>query len=188
MAGAPIVSRARKLGGVGVDGRVVGKGDIGMKTNGHSENLQQEMRDVRRNLGQHTEQVIENAREQLNWRHYVAGHPWIALGAAATLGYFLVPARCKCASTAGRPETQGVETPYQPHPTPAASHASNSALNGAIASVVAMLATVAAREGLAAVTKIASQWWEANRDSFTAGQQGSESQRPTGGSSSEAQS
>jgi hypothetical protein len=55
-----------------------------------------------------------------------------------------------------------------------------------------MLATVAAREGMSAVTRLAAQWWEANRDSFGAVQQASDQQasghNPTDESAAEVQS
>ena len=58
--------------------------------------LQQQMRATRRSLNEHADQVVETARRQVDWRHYVGSHPWASLGTAFALGYFLVPRRTSC--------------------------------------------------------------------------------------------
>jgi hypothetical protein len=51
------------------------------------------MEELRRDLGRNVEQTVENAREMLDWRHYVSTHPWLCLTAAAVAGFLLVPRR-----------------------------------------------------------------------------------------------
>jgi len=53
--------------------------------------LQSEMRRVRGELGRDVEELIESTRDVMNWHYYVRRYPWAAMGAAALLGYFLVP-------------------------------------------------------------------------------------------------
>jgi hypothetical protein len=40
--------------------------------------------------------MVEKARSHFDWRRYVAGHPWTSLGAAAMVGYYLIPRRTRC--------------------------------------------------------------------------------------------
>ena len=60
-----------------------------------AEELQEQMRHVRANLGIEVHRLVENARVMTDWRHYVRKHPWACLGAAAALGYCLIPARAR---------------------------------------------------------------------------------------------
>jgi len=53
--------------------------------------LQRKMQDVRRNLNEHSDEMVKRAREQLNWKTFVGNHPLLCLGTAATLGFLLVP-------------------------------------------------------------------------------------------------
>jgi hypothetical protein len=62
-----------------------------------------QMRQVRRDLDDQVDELVDSARqitEQMSdWRSYVGAHPWIFLGAAAALGYLVVPTRI----SVGRP-------------------------------------------------------------------------------------
>ena len=49
--------------------------------------LQLQMREIRRNLNEHTDQVVEKARTQLDWRRHAANHPWTSLSVALVAGY-----------------------------------------------------------------------------------------------------
>jgi hypothetical protein len=57
------------------------------------ENIQRQMADIRERLHQHVEDIVEDARTLVDWRHYVREYPWICFGAAAALGLFVVPRR-----------------------------------------------------------------------------------------------
>ena len=62
--------------------------------NGHIiDDLQSRMEELRRDLGRNVEETVENARVMLDWRHYVASHPWLCMTAAAAVGFLLVPRR-----------------------------------------------------------------------------------------------
>ena len=58
-----------------------------------ADNLRQEMRTIRRELGDEVEELVEQAERLMDWRYYVQRYPWASLGAAALAGFFLVPGR-----------------------------------------------------------------------------------------------
>lgn len=58
-----------------------------------ADQLRDEMRKIRRELGRDVEELVEHAERLMDWRYYVRQHPWAVLGVAAFLGYFLVPRR-----------------------------------------------------------------------------------------------
>ena len=58
-----------------------------------ADRLRQEMRTIRRDLGQEVEDLVEHAEQLMEWRYYVRRFPWASLGVAALLGYFVVPQR-----------------------------------------------------------------------------------------------
>jgi hypothetical protein len=51
------------------------------------------MRTIRRELGEDVEELVEHAERLMDWRYYWERYPWACLGAAALLGYFVVPGR-----------------------------------------------------------------------------------------------
>jgi len=58
-----------------------------------ADRLRQEMRTIRRELGQDVEELVEQAEQLMDWRYYVRRYPWATVGVAALLGYFVVPQR-----------------------------------------------------------------------------------------------
>lgn len=56
-----------------------------------AELLRQQMEVVRRELHYDAEGVVDTARELTDWKYYVQSYPWACLGAAALVGYALVP-------------------------------------------------------------------------------------------------
>ncbi len=64
------------------------------------EAIRREMASVRSNLDENVHELTENARllaedarNLTDWRYYVKAAPWGAVGAAAAIGYFIVPRR-----------------------------------------------------------------------------------------------
>ena len=55
--------------------------------------LRREMRSIRREFGDSVEELVENAERLMDWRYYWERYPWAMVGAAALLGYFVVPRR-----------------------------------------------------------------------------------------------
>lgn len=58
-----------------------------------AEEIQREMRQVRAELRGDMQQIVEQANGLSDWQAYVRAYPWAAMGAAAVVGYLLVPAR-----------------------------------------------------------------------------------------------
>jgi hypothetical protein len=56
------------------------------------------MAEVRLEFRDDVEDVINNARDLANWKSYVRSYPWLCLGAAAAVGYFMVPQRLEIRS------------------------------------------------------------------------------------------
>ena len=55
--------------------------------------IRQEMARIRRHLNEDVEGIVDSARVMSDWRYYVRRYPWLCLGAAAALGYLIVPSR-----------------------------------------------------------------------------------------------
>jgi hypothetical protein len=53
----------------------------------------QRMKEVRRDLDEDVQEIVEGARGMGKWRYYVRTYPWICLGAALAGGYLVVPRR-----------------------------------------------------------------------------------------------
>jgi len=51
----------------------------------------QRLEEVRCELDEDVQEIVEGARVMGEWRYYVRTYPWICLGAAAALGYLIVP-------------------------------------------------------------------------------------------------
>ena len=61
--------------------------------NDDSDWLREQMARVRSHLANDVGEVVEQAKELTDWRRHVRRHPWLCAGAAAALGFMVVPAR-----------------------------------------------------------------------------------------------
>ncbi len=66
-----------------------------MEENSAADNLRSRMQALRSDVSLEMERTIANARAALDWRRFVAFHPWLCLGAATAVGYLLVPKRSR---------------------------------------------------------------------------------------------
>jgi len=66
---------------------------MSVSTTPAAEEIQRQMRDVRSELRNDVQDLVENARVMTDWHYYVRSYPWLCLGAAAAVGYLLVPSR-----------------------------------------------------------------------------------------------
>jgi hypothetical protein len=66
---------------------------MSVSTSPAAEEIQRQMRNVRSELREDVQEIVENARVMTDWQYYVRSYPWLCLGAAAALGYVLVPPR-----------------------------------------------------------------------------------------------
>jgi hypothetical protein len=124
--------------------------------------LQRHIRNARRDLNEHADQMVAKARIGLDWRRYVANHPWTSLGTAAVAGFFLAPRRTCCksvdAATVKKTVDQVVRAAQPPAP---------SAISNIVGSVTGILATTLIREGATLVSQLARHWLEGGRPPHT---------------------
>ena len=52
-----------------------------------TEDIRQDIAEEKENISQTVEEISERIQEKMDWREYVKGSPYLALGAAAGLGY-----------------------------------------------------------------------------------------------------
>jgi len=68
-----------------------------MSSHNTANEIQREMRQVRRDLGDQVDELVDQARQMtedlVDWRSYVKAHPWLYLAAAAGVGYLIMPTR-----------------------------------------------------------------------------------------------
>lgn len=57
------------------------------------EAIRRQMQTVRNELHADIEGVVDTAKELSDWKHYMRTYPWACLGAAAAVGFVLVPQR-----------------------------------------------------------------------------------------------
>jgi hypothetical protein len=62
-----------------------------MQSQMQAQDIQREMQQVRAKLGADVRHLAQQARNTVDWRHYVRRYPWVCLGGAAAAGYLLVP-------------------------------------------------------------------------------------------------
>lgn len=55
--------------------------------------IRQRMEEVRCDLDEDVQEIVEGARGMGEWRSYVRTYPWVFLGAAFAAGYLIVPRR-----------------------------------------------------------------------------------------------
>jgi hypothetical protein len=60
-----------------------------------ADTIRRQMAQIRRELHEDVQGLVAGAEEAADWRYYVRMYPWIAVGAAMALGYFVVPKRRK---------------------------------------------------------------------------------------------
>lgn len=58
-----------------------------------AEEVQAQMRQVRCELREDVQDFVESARVLTDWHYYVRTYPWLCLGAAAAVGYLIIPTR-----------------------------------------------------------------------------------------------
>src|SRR5262245_54355091 len=58
-----------------------------------AEEIRLRMHEVRSELGENVEELVESARTITDWHYYVERYPWLCIGAAVALGYVVIPRR-----------------------------------------------------------------------------------------------
>jgi hypothetical protein len=102
--------------------------------------IQRQMAQIRRELHEDVREAVKGAQELTDWRSRVRSHPWMALGAAAALGYVIVPRRHPAPAPAIVAVTPAAAIP--PTPAPVLPRKKRS---GLIGSAIGLLAPIAVR-------------------------------------------
>jgi hypothetical protein len=55
--------------------------------------IRRHMAQIRRELHEDVQEVVAGAEAVADWRRYIRAYPWAAVGAAAAVGYLVVPKR-----------------------------------------------------------------------------------------------
>jgi hypothetical protein len=105
---------------------------------------------VRSTLDENVHELVENARTLTDWRYYVKSAPWGAVGAAAAIGYFVVPRRIQIV----QPDAEEIAKLAKKHQIVVEHKAKAEAKQGGPAQLVM---TMLANAMLRAVTAYASQ-------------------------------
>ena len=58
-----------------------------------ADELQRQMQQIRAEMREDVQVMVASAREMTDWTWYVRTYPWVCVGAAAAIGYLVVPAR-----------------------------------------------------------------------------------------------
>lgn len=101
--------------------------------------IREEMRRVRRELGEDVDGLVDNAQVLSDWRYYVRTYPWLCLGVAAAAGFLIVPSKVRIVhpGTASIAELVRAQKPSKP------------ARPGILATVGSMLASALLQGGMA---------------------------------------
>jgi hypothetical protein len=116
--------------------------------------IQRRMAQIRRELHEDVRGAVEGAQSLTDWRSQVRNHPWLALGAAAALGYLIVPRR--------RPDPVPAIVTVAPPAAAAAVAASPAAPRkrrwGLLGSAMGLLAPIAVRAAQNYAIQYLEQW------------------------------
>ncbi|MEO8494315.1 MAG: hypothetical protein ABI614_04545 [Planctomycetota bacterium] len=58
-----------------------------------SNDILQRMEEVRSDLDEDVQEIVEGVRDMRDWRSYVRTYPWVCVGAALAVGCIIVPRR-----------------------------------------------------------------------------------------------
>lgn len=71
--------------------------------------IRERMALIRLRIDEQSDEVVAQVNALSDWRSYVRRYPWASVGAAAVLGYLLVPSRAK-------PDAEGSDRDVKKHP------------------------------------------------------------------------
>lgn len=68
--------------------------------------IRERMALIRLRIDEQSDEVVAQVSALSDWRSYVRRYPWVSVGAAAVLGYVLVPSRAKAVAESSTRETK----------------------------------------------------------------------------------
>jgi hypothetical protein len=104
--------------------------------------IQRRMAQVRRELHEDVREAVKGAQSLTDWRSHLRNHPWLALGAAASVGYLIAPRRRRDVAPAVVAVAPAATIPSALQPRPAEPEKKRS---GLIGSALGLLAPIAVR-------------------------------------------
>ena len=104
--------------------------------------VRERMQQIRCEIDGDMEDMSASAHTMVDWKHYVKTYPWVCLGAAAALGFLIVPKRSRaiCPDLATLTELARTGHPVV-KPAPAATRGMIDALVATVASIAVRKAT-----------------------------------------------
>ncbi len=137
------------------------EGEPAMNDSPRDETVRARMQGIRCDIDQDLEDVSASARSMVDWKHYVKVYPWLCVGAAAALGFLIVPKRSR-ATAADLPAPTGPAKTDRPVATVAPS-----AARGVVDALVGAVAGIAVREVIAYLGQNAERLLGISRDPGT---------------------
>ncbi len=111
-----------------------------------ADEIRHEMQQVRAELRGNMQEIVSSAKEIVDWQYYARQHPWLTVGAAAFVGYLLVPAR----STIIGPDAEAMrELAKSQQLLVKMEQSASKSRPSMVGALVGMLATTAAQAALA---------------------------------------
>ena len=113
--------------------------------------VRERMQQLRCEIDGDMEDVSANARNMVDWKHYVKTHPWVCLGAAVAVGFLIVPKRSSAINAELATPTELAGTGH-PIVKPA-----SAAARGLVDALVATVVSIAVREAIAYLSQSAGK-------------------------------
>ena len=117
--------------------------------------IQRRMAQVRHELHEEVREAVKGAQSLTDWRSQVRNHPWLAMGAAAALGYMIVPRRRQDRRRRSWRWPPAVAGPAVVQPSPAVPAKKRW---GLIGSALGLLAPIAVRAAQNYAIQYLEQW------------------------------
>jgi hypothetical protein len=124
-----------------------------MNNDSARDDLRREMAAARADLARDSHAAVADARTLADWRHHFRAHPWLFCGAAAAVGFLLVPKRQQTGSVAQL--VQSARSSPQPMELPTS--------RSLAATILGLAATFVAKQSLNYLTSQGLQWLELRR-------------------------
>lgn len=106
-----------------------------------AEEIQRHMARIRCDLNAEVGEMVHSAQAMSRWQYYVGNYPWICVGAAVALGYWIVPARVEVI----RPDPEALAKLAQEQRLLVRTEAEPRPRGGWLASLATVAATMLAR-------------------------------------------
>ena len=129
---------------------------MSVSTTPAADDIERQMRALRSDLREEVQEIVDNARVMTDWHYYVRSYPWLCLGAAAALGYILVPPRVQVV----KPDAAMLADLVRQHQVDVKTEVKPQPAQGLIGSLMNMAAGVALQGAMAVASRQLNQFLE----------------------------